>query len=126
VSGGISTYRILRGYQSLGRPIRRADGRWMVRDICAASSAIALGHALTGIEDYADPERRVRVVWVFEADDTFEADYNRFEIGEPIPIRKFLDSFFALQHISRTRPRHQRNGASAPVRETQDLEGESP
>ena len=52
VSGGISTYRILRGYQSLGRPVRRADGRWMVRDIYAASSAIALGHALTGILDW--------------------------------------------------------------------------
>jgi hypothetical protein len=82
VSGGISTYRILREYQSLGRPIRRADGRWMVRDICAASAAIAFGHALAGIEDYADPERRVRVVWVFEGDETFEADYNRFEIGD--------------------------------------------
>lgn len=124
MSGGISTYKILREYQSLGRPIRRADGRWMVRDICAASAAIALGHALAGIEDYGDPERRVRVVWVFERDDTFEADYSRFEIGEPIPIRKFLDSFFALQHIARTRPRHRRVGASTC--ETREIERESP
>jgi hypothetical protein len=124
MSGGISTYRILREYQSLGRPIRRADGRWMVRDICAASSAIALGHALIEIEDYTDPECRVRVVWVFEEDDTFEADYNHFEKGEPVPIRKFLDSFFALQHIARTRPPHRKAGA--PLREADDLEGESP
>ena len=124
MSGGIGTYKILREYQSLGRPIRRADGRWMVRDICAASAAIALGHALAGIEDFGDPERRVRVVWVFEGDDTFEADYNRFEIGEPVPIRKFLDSFFALQHIARSRPRHQHAGAL--VVETRNAESERP
>jgi hypothetical protein len=103
-SGGISVYRILSGYKSFGKPVRRDDGRWLVRDICAASSAIALGHTLAGIEEYTDPEHKVRVTWVFEASATFEADYERFERGESVPIRRFLDSFFALYHIAKSRP----------------------
>jgi hypothetical protein len=104
MSGGINTYRVLSGYKTFGRPIRRDDGKWLVRDICAASSAIALGHTLAGIEDFTDLEHKVRVTWVFEASDTFEADYERFAMGDPIPIRKFLDSFFALYHIAKSRP----------------------
>jgi hypothetical protein len=105
MGGGISMYTFLGTYKTLGRPICRGDGKWIVRDICFASAAIAFGHALAAIEKYDDPERKVRVAYVFEASDTFERDFEKFERGEVVPIRRFLDSFFALYHIAKSRTR---------------------
>jgi hypothetical protein len=112
VGGGISLYTFLGTYKTLGPPVRRDDGKWIVRDICFASAAIALGECFAAIEDYDDPERRVRVAYVFEGGDSFETIYEYFERGEVVPIRKFLDSFFALYHIAKSRPGRKRRTGS--------------
>ena len=105
MGGGLSIYTFLGTYKTLGPPVRRDDGKWIVRDICFASAAIALGHALSAIEKFNDPERKVRLTYVFEPSDTFERDYGKFANGDAIPIKRFLDSFFALYHIAKTRTR---------------------
>jgi hypothetical protein len=106
VSGGISLYTFLGTYKTLGLPVRREDGKWIVRDICFASAAIALGEHFVGIESFSDPEHRVRNSYVFEGGDSFQKIYEYFGRGEVVPIRNFLDSFFALYHIAKSRTRY--------------------
>ena len=103
MSGGVTTYRILSNYKRFTRPICRDDGKWVLRDVCSASFAVANGHALSAIEDHFDHESRTGVAFIFEPSDTFELTYDRFLRGDPVPIKKFLDSFFSLEHLSKSR-----------------------
>jgi hypothetical protein len=105
MGGGMTMYQFLGTYKTLGKPIRREDGKWIVRDICFASAAIALGEVFYAIEKFDDPERKVRLAYLFKPSDSFELAYKKFEQGDVVPIRRFLDSFFALYHLAKSRTR---------------------
>jgi hypothetical protein len=103
VSGGVTTYRILSNYKRSARPVCRDDGKWVLRDVCSASFAVAHGQILSAIEDYREQESRKGVAFIFEPSEMFEATYDRFLRGDSVPVREFLDSFFSLEHLSKSR-----------------------
>ena len=51
---GQTTTQMLRHARMAERPIRRSDGRWILKDVCAAACAVALDHVLVGLENDAD------------------------------------------------------------------------
>lgn len=103
---GQTTTQMLRHARMAERPIRRSDGRWILKDVCAAACAVALDHILVGLENDAD--RKDRFVFVFEHDATFEADFFRFTGDQPIRIQTFIDAFFSVKFLLRSRSRLRR------------------
>lgn len=100
---GQTTTQILRRARMAERPARRSDGRWILKDVCAAACAVALDHVLVGLEN--DPEKKDRFVFVFEHDATFEADFFRFTGDQPVRVQTFIDAFFSLKFLLRSRSR---------------------
>jgi hypothetical protein len=106
---GQTTTQLLRHARAAERPVRRSDGRWILKDVCAAACAVALDHALVGLEN--DPDRNDRFVFVFEHDATFEADFFRFTADQPVRIQTFIDAFFSLKFLLRARSRSRREAS---------------
>jgi hypothetical protein len=100
---GQTTTQILRRARMAERPMRRSDGRWILKDVCAAAFAVATDHVLVGLEN--DLDRRDRFVFIFENDPTFEADFFRFTGDQPIRVQTFIDAFFSLKFFLRSRSR---------------------
>ena len=83
--------------------MRRSDGRWILKEVCAAAFAVALDHVLVGLEN--DPDRNDRFVFVFEHDTTFEADFYKFTGNQPVRVQTFIDAFFSIKFLLRSRSR---------------------
>jgi hypothetical protein len=103
---GQTTTQILRHARTSERPVQRSDGRWMLKDVCAAAFMVACDHVLVGLEN--DPERNDRFVFVFEQDATFEADFNKFMADQPVRVQTFIDAFFSVKFLLRSRSRMSR------------------
>jgi hypothetical protein len=98
-----TTTQILRHSRTSERPVQRSDGRWAVKDVCAAAFAVACDHVLVGLEN--DPVDNTRFIFVFDRDTTFDADFQRFTANQPIPVQTFIDAFFSLKFLLRSRSR---------------------
>ena len=104
---GQTTTQILRRARMAERPVRRSDGRWILKDVCAAAFAVAQDEVLIGIEDH--PTNNNCFVFVFQPSPSFEATFDRFMANHPVPVQHYTDSFFAIKHLLCVRSRLPRN-----------------
>jgi hypothetical protein len=100
---GQTTIQMLRHARMSERPVRRSDGRWILKDLCAAAFAVAMDEVLTGIENH--PAQNNCFVFVFQSSPSFEATFDRFMSNHPVPVLHYTDSFFAIKHLLRAKSR---------------------
>jgi len=77
------------------RPPERDGAVWRVPDLYISAFLLAHGHEVLSIE--IDAGEGGRWYFVFEATDDFEDDYEKFTLGEPIGVRRFLDAICDLK-----------------------------
>jgi hypothetical protein len=76
--------------------MRADDGDWRVSDLYFAAFLRCLGHNVLAIE----AAKNGRSYFVFADDESLAADCRKFTCGEPVSIRKFLDSVYALKSLA--------------------------
>jgi hypothetical protein len=91
-------------YKIYRSPLQKSDGSWLITDLFAAAWLNAFGHDVLAIEDTQLSKAYspgTRSAFCFAAKSNFESDYHAFINGEPIGVRKYLDSVYALKKLLR-------------------------
>jgi hypothetical protein len=85
-------------YNSYRNPCQKFDGTWIVSDTYFAGFLIARGNQIIGVEASGQTGR---LVFVISPRADFHEDVQDWHANAPIPVKDFLDGFYAAKKALR-------------------------